>query len=75
MNREDRYIIAIEQILQQIPQLERNLAKTCCENEKRSIEKSLKQREKRFEFLIPYKFRIELQNICHNLGVKGKFLD
>ncbi|MEZ4829429.1 MAG: hypothetical protein R3C61_24565 [Bacteroidia bacterium] len=74
MSAEDQYILSIEQLLRQISDLRRELEGEPGADRRRSVERSIRQREKRLERLIPYKFRIELRNICLNLGVTGDFL-
>ena len=71
----DKYALAIEQLLRQIPELERNLSIACNKEDKLSLERSLKHRRKRFEHLIPFSFRIQLRNLCKQAGISGNFLE
>jgi hypothetical protein len=70
----DKHIHTIERLLQQIPELERNLDRAEREEERIRIERSLKHRRKRFEHLIPFRFRLELRRLCQQAGVQGDFL-
>ena len=63
----------IEFILSDLPRLERALMATKEEEKRLQLERSLKTRTKRFERLIPYQFRRQLQNLCLHVGVKGEF--
>lgn len=70
----DRYFDNIERLLRQIPELERNLSLAQEEKARINIERSLKNRRKRFEHLIPYQFRRQLRNLCRDAGVRGDFM-
>ena len=71
----DKHKLSIEQLLQELPSLERNLSATHDPNKRRRIERLLNQRLKRLERLIPYKFRRELGNICAKAGIDGNFVE
>ncbi|MCB0835937.1 MAG: hypothetical protein KDD99_04675 [Bacteroidetes bacterium] len=71
----DKYISSIEQILQQISALERDLTIAPNESERKRIDRLLNQQLKKMERLIPYKFRRELINICQESGIEGNFLN
>lgn len=70
----NRHHAEIERLLRDMSELERNLS--CClpEDERISCERSLKMRRKRFEHLIPYRFRLKLRNLCQQAGVDGNFI-
>lgn len=68
----DRYIRTIDELLREIAKLERNLLAASGDH-KFFIQRSLKNKQKRFEHLIPYKFRMQLKNICRDAGVSGSF--
>ena len=68
----DKYIRSIDELLRQMAQLEKNLQEAEGEY-KFFIQRSLKNKNKRFEHLIPYKFRLQLKNICRDAGVIGQF--
>lgn len=70
----DKYYDTIEQLLRQIPELERNLLSAQEEKQRINLERTLKLRRKRFEHLIPYQFRRQLLNICRDVGVRGEFM-
>lgn len=70
----DRYRTEIERLLRDIPELERTLSASPPEDERVSCERSLKMRRKRFEHLIPYRFRLELRRLCQQAGVEGDFM-
>lgn len=70
----DRYQSEIERLLRDIPELERALSACLPEAERISCERSLKMRRKRFEHLIPYRFRRELCQICRQAGVEANFM-
>lgn len=67
-------MLAIESLLRSIPELERNLCTTEEENRKRNLQRSLRNREKRFDHLIPFRFRLQLHNICKDVGIKTDLL-
>ena len=71
---EDRYHREIERLLRDIPELERCVSTTDAEERRISFERSLKVRRKRFERLIPYRFRLQLRNVCKQVGVQGDFM-
>jgi hypothetical protein len=71
----DKYRSEIERLLRDIPELERILLACLPERERISCERSLKMRTKRFEHMIPYRFRLELRTICQQAGVKGDFME
>lgn len=68
----DKYIQSIDKLLKEIAELERNLSVAEGEH-KFFIQRSLKNRKRRFEHLIPYKFRQQLKNLCKKAGVVGEF--
>ena len=72
--KDDSYRHAIEELLRQIPELERNLSQVAGENERQRLERSLRHREKRLERMIPFQFRLQLRNLCLQAGVQGNFL-
>jgi regulator of replication initiation timing len=74
MNRDKHHDHRIEELLRQIPELERSLSSAKEETTRISLEKSLKHRRKRFEFLIPYQFRRQLRNMCKDAGIRGEFM-
>ncbi len=71
--RQDSYMKQIEQLLQEIPALERNLGCEEASGDRRKLERALRARNKRFELLIPFSFRQQLRGICRQAGVKGTF--
>ncbi|MEL6675656.1 MAG: hypothetical protein AAFR61_25845 [Bacteroidota bacterium] len=71
--KQDLHQTAIEQLLQQIPLIERNVWAQQSEQDRERWEKRLRQKEKRFERLIPYSFRRQLKNLCLEVGVSGEF--
>ncbi|MEO1447976.1 MAG: hypothetical protein AAFV07_00525 [Bacteroidota bacterium] len=70
----DRYLAQIDELLRQIAKLERDLAATADTTHRYRVERNLKTRYKRFEFLIPYKYRRELDNICREAGISTQFV-
>ncbi|MEL7535213.1 MAG: hypothetical protein AAFN10_28200 [Bacteroidota bacterium] len=72
--KHDPHLSAIEDLLRSIPELERNLSSTEEENQRRLILRSLRNREKRFDHLIPFRFRLQIHNICKELGIKTDLL-
>ena len=70
----DKHHSRIEELLRQIPELERSLSDAQEEQTRIRLERSLKHRRKRFEFLIPYPFRQQLREICKEVGVRGDFM-
>lgn len=70
----DKYLTAIDELLRQIAKLERDLAVTADTAHRFRVERNLKTRYKRFEFLIPYKYRRELDNICREAGISTQFI-
>lgn len=72
--KQDPHLLAIENLLRSIPELERNLSTTEEENQKRTLQRSLRNREKRFDHLIPFRFRLQIHNICKDLGIKTDLL-
>jgi len=68
----DKYIRSIDELLRQIAELERNLL-VANGDHKFFIQRSLKNKHKRFEHLIPFKFRTQLKNLCREEGVMGSF--
>ncbi len=69
----NQYIIAIEEVLRRIPELEQAVEKAQCPCQHRSLARSLKLQRKRFERMISYQDRRSLQNLCMQLGIDGKF--
>lgn len=74
-SEQDQYTAAIESILSEIPALERSLENAKNPDHQKRVEKSLKQRNKRFERMISFQFRMKLRNLCREVGVDGHFLD
>ena len=74
-SEQDQYIAAIESILSEIPALERSLENAKNPDHQKRVERSLKQRNKRFERMISFQFRMQLRNICREVGVEGRFLE
>lgn len=74
MNAEDQYILTIDQLLRQLSDLQKALDGNPCAERQKSIERSIRQKEKRLEHLIPYKFRMELKILCQKAGVSGDFI-
>lgn len=72
--KHDPHLIAIENLLRSIPELERNLSTTVEEDKKRLLQRSLRNREKRFDHLIPFRFRLQIYNICKEKGIKTDLL-
>lgn len=69
----DKYIRSIDQLLREIAELERNLQHAEGDH-KFFIQRSLKNKNRRFELLFPYKFRLQLTQLCNELGISGDFL-
>ncbi len=67
------YMKQIEELLREIPCLERTINEESSEERRFSLERSLKARTKRFEHLIPFSFRQELRFLCREVGVNGEF--
>ncbi|MEZ4775957.1 MAG: hypothetical protein R3D00_22455 [Bacteroidia bacterium] len=74
MSAEDQYILTIDHLLRQLSDLQKELENNNCSERQKNIERSIKQKEKRLEHLIPYKFRVELKNLCQKAGVSGDFI-
>ncbi|MDX2246753.1 MAG: hypothetical protein SF052_08265 [Bacteroidia bacterium] len=74
MSAEDQYRVTIDQLLRQLSDLQKELGGNLCDQRRKSIERSIKQREKKLERLIPYKFRLELKILCQKAGVSGDFI-
>lgn len=68
----DKYIRTIDELLREIARLERNLS-VADGDHKFYIQRTLKNKLKRFEHLIPYKFRMQLKNVCKEAGIQGNF--
>ena len=66
----DPYLRSIENLLRSISQLERKLSASQVESERQKIRKALRNRQKRLELLIPFQFRLQLHNLCKEVGVK-----
>lgn len=71
--RQDPYIKQIEQLLQEIPALERDLGCESAEEHRRRLERALRAKNKRFELLIPFSFRQQLRGICRQAGIHAIF--
>lgn len=63
----------IEELLREIPALERDLHAEEVNVNRTRLEKSLRMRLKSFEHLIPFSFRQELRYLCQQAGVSGEF--
>lgn len=63
----------IEVLLRDIAHLERQIPAAGSEKARIRLERSLKTRLKRLEFLIPYSFRRELNVICQSSGIESGF--
>lgn len=72
--KDDHYIHVIEELLRQIPELERSLSQVAAESERQRLARSLRHREKRLERMIPFQFRRQLHNMCQQVGVRGNFI-
>ena len=70
---QDLYMKRIDELLREIPSLERHIDEEQSEERRNSLVRSLKARKKRFEHLIPFAFRQELRCICQRAGVSGSF--
>lgn len=70
---QDLHIKRIDELLRDISELENKLMSEHCELERTRISKSLKARQKRLEFLIPYPFRRELTILCQKAGIDASF--
>ncbi|GAB4408537.1 MAG: hypothetical protein OHK0039_11720 [Bacteroidia bacterium] len=71
--KDDSYSRAIDELLREIPALERTLSTTGEDATRQALQRSLNHRLKRFECLIPYRFRLQLQHLCREVGVCGNF--
>lgn len=65
---------AIEQVLREIPVLERNIGGESCPTAQKQLQRSLNQQQKRFEHMISYQFRMSLRKMCREVGVRGDFM-
>ncbi len=70
-----KYILEIDALLRKIAELERSLSHAEDEQERIQIQRCLKNKEKRLEHLTPFRFRLQLRNLCKKVGVSGSFLD
>lgn len=67
------YASTIEDVLRQIAELERRIASVPCKIRKRSLQKTLKNKEKRLDHMIPYQHKRALQILCRDSKIQGKF--
>jgi hypothetical protein len=70
----DSHRQTIEHLLKSIPALERDLQCPEKEGERKRIARSLQNQTKRLERLIPFRFRLQLHNLCKQAGVSGSFI-
>ncbi|MEL6625845.1 MAG: hypothetical protein AAFQ83_21485 [Bacteroidota bacterium] len=70
----DRHTMEIDLLLRQIAQLERRIEASTEDHERIPLERSLKHRVKRFEHLIPFKFRLKLRRMCKEAGISSEFV-
>ncbi|TAE62045.1 MAG: hypothetical protein EAZ89_00090 [Bacteroidetes bacterium] len=69
----DKYTLAVDQLLRQMAELERRASLAEAEEERRQVGRCLEHCHKRFEYLIPFPFRMELRRLCRDAGVQGNF--
>ena len=67
------YASTIEDVLRQIAELERRIASVPCDVRKKSLQKNLKNKEKRLDHMIPYQHKRALDILCKNNKIQGKF--
>ncbi|MDX2286761.1 MAG: hypothetical protein NW241_21525 [Bacteroidia bacterium] len=70
----DKYHHTIDQLLREIPELERCLERAQDARTRHALRRTLTTRLKRLDHLIPFQFRLELHRLCESSGVRGQFL-